>query len=303
MPVTSRLAESATPMALDFEDDVDRVDDVDEVEEIAPAPHQLEPRLRAELARDQFAYAHASMLGLQRKRRNGELDARGHLDQLLAVMGDADLSSTRRTARLYLRELSTLKAGMTRLSFLPARGWPENMVAVALASTRPASMTRTLWSEDAERAGAIQRWISRVTQFAAHGLIRPDRCANLLLEAGSGMDLPLPHKALMQGDTPFKEFSAVMNGYAGAAQAGVIKHGDLVRLFQAPVLFHDKGGSAPVRQTLLGALQEEASSVAQAIFQAAAKIAHDCGALTDAEFQRVISEHAVPLPTAPSPRK
>ncbi|WP_343632527.1 hypothetical protein [Roseateles sp.] len=288
-------------MALNFEDDVDRVDDIDEVEKVAPAPHQLEYQLREELAMDQSANAYASMLWLRHQRRNGELDARGHLDQLLAVMGDADLSSTRRTARLYLHELSTLKAGMTRLPFLPARRWPENMVAVALASTRPASMTRTLWFEDAERAGAIQRWISRVTQFAAHDLIRSDRCAGLLLDVASG--LPLPHKALQQGNTAFSEFGAVMDGYVAAAQAGVITHGDLVSLFQAPVPRHAGDGSAPVRQTLLGALQEESHSVALALFKGAARSAHDCGALTGAEFQRVISEQTVPLPTAPTPRK
>ena len=65
MPVTSRLARSATPMALNFEDDVDRVDDIDEVEKVAPAPHQLEYQLREELAMDQSANAYASMLACE----------------------------------------------------------------------------------------------------------------------------------------------------------------------------------------------------------------------------------------------
>ena len=299
----ARTASEAASQA-DLEDGYDRLDDLED----SPSGHSPD----AELGKFLAARAPGHVLALNNDMKaqvlRREMDASTHLDRLLGALGDNDLGSTNNAAPIYLQALHDLKASMPRRRLFGARPWPERMVAVALTSTRPAQLTDSLWPESPTRAGAIDRWLSRVTQFASFKLITRDRAVALMTDSGSAM--PLARKALEQGGAGHAEFAAVLDGYVAAARAGVLTHGDLVRVLQSPVrqLFHtDPASQAKTRltaqgQTMLGAVRET-SSHAQDLFQAAAQACRVCEALNEREFQRVMGDTQVPMPATPKVRK
>ncbi len=118
------------------------------------------------------------------------VDATTYLGRLLALLGDSSLDAENEAAAVYLQALRDLKSRWPRSRWPRANPWPESMVAVALASTRPRALSERGGLEDPARAAEIQRWNSRVAQFVEHGLIRRDRQAHLPLGTRSGVSLP-----------------------------------------------------------------------------------------------------------------
>ncbi len=304
IPNPSPIHTTHAATRIGLEDDYDRLDDLEDISS-ASAP---DAELGKFLALGAPGHVQALSQDMKAQVRRGEMEVSTHLDHLLGALGDNDLGASNKAAPIYLQALCDLKASMPRRRLFGARPWPERMVATALASTRPAQLTNTLWPENPSRAGAINRWLSRVTQFAAFKLIERDRVIALLTDSGSAM--PLPRKALEQGDPGHAEFGAVMDGYVAAARAGVLTHGDLVRVLQSPVpQYVQTGSAAPGKthlsglcQTVLGAARET-SPHAHRLFQAAAQACRVCGALSEREFQRVTEDTLVPMPAAPKVRK
>lgn len=260
--------------------------------EITP-PAVEDPDTRVDLARGRQIPVRGRLDRMRSEFKRKEMDATTYLNRLLNLLGDSGLDEENEAAALYLQALQDLKSRMPRLPVFGAKSWSESMVATALVSTRPAALRAATGSGSKARAAEIQRWISRVTRFVEQGLVRRNRCADLLLDTGS--DMPLPRKALQQGDPTFNEFVTVMDGYTAAAKAGVIRHGDLVRLFQAPVRLQSGYGPSSNGETLLSAAVDAGPTALQSL-KAAAQTARDCGALTNHEFKRVIEEKMVLMP-------
>jgi hypothetical protein len=171
-------------------------------------------------------------------------------------------------------------------------GWLDRSVAIkALTPSTRYGLGVSLWAHDSGAPECLRQWTDLVIRSARLGLVPSDEAVDILrgwkdeTQPTGRQSSPLLRQLLRQGR--HEAMAALLDGYAEAGRQGVVTGPGLMRLLQA------KSDRNDVSLLQLAAEQsvnaQESDRVVQA-FMSAALVARQRGALSSAEYLRLISE-------------